>query len=130
MKDFGFIYLTDKPNKEIINQLTAIEEKLENKVWKTFTIPNFTLCKAKREYREAGESKQFELDLRFESEDNRVYLLQYYTFTDTVKRHRFRYVTGEKDKQIPEENYLSGKRNQVKVLKEFVDKFYNLVCNN
>lgn len=127
MKDFGFIYLTNRPNKEMMNQLNAIEKKLENKVWKTFNIPNFTLCKAEREYREAGKSKQFNLDLRLESEDNRVYLLQYYTFTDTAKRYRFRYVTGERDKQIPEENYLSDKREQVKVLKEFVNKFYELI---
>lgn len=127
MKDFGFIYLTNRPNKEIINKINVIEKKLENKVWKTFNVPNFTLCKARREYRETDKSKQFGLDLRLESEDNRVYLLQYNTFTDTEKRHRFRYVTGERDKQIPEENYLSGKRNQVKVLKEFVNKFYELI---
>ena len=127
MDNFGFIYLTDNPNKEIINKLNAIEKKLGNKVWKTFNVPNFVLCKARREYFETDESKQFGLDLRLESEDNRVYLLQYYTFTDTEKRHRFRYVTGERDKQIPEENYLSGKRNQVKVLKEFVNKFYELI---
>ena len=124
MKDFGFIYLTNRPNKEMMNQLNAIEKKLENKVWKTFNIPNFTLCKAEREY---GNVDGFGLYIRLESNDNRVYLLQYNTFTDIVKRHRFRYVAGERDKQIPEENYLFGKRNQVKVLKEFVNKFYELI---
>ena len=124
MKDFGFIYLTSRPNKEMINKLNAIEKKLENKVWKTFNVPNFTLCKVEREY---GNVDGFGLYIRLESSDNRVYLLQYNTFTDTVKRHRFRYVAGERDKQIPEENYLFGKRNQVKVLKEFVNKFYELI---
>lgn len=124
MKDFGFIYLTNRPNKEMINKLNAIEKKLENKVWKTFAVPNFTLCKVEREY---GNVDGFGLYIRLESGDGRVYLLQYNTFTDTAKRHRFRYVVGERDKQIPEENYLSGKRNQVKVLKEFINKFYELI---
>lgn len=124
MDNFGFIYLTDNPNKEIINKLEAIGKKLGTRVWNCFNVPNFTLCKIEREYGTKGE---FGLYLRLESEDNRVYLLQYNTFVDFDKRYRFRYVTGEKDGNIPEENYLSDKRNQVKVLKEFVNKFYELI---